>query len=169
MYLQQLIGNVFSELEEALLQMDNESYRAPRQQLFNSSIGQHVRHIIELFQALLAGYENGTVSYDKRKRDIEIETDMRFALALMHGIADNIQREDKPLKIETSFEGGNLLLIDSNFVRELLYNLEHTIHHMALIRVGLNELGYIVVPDKFGVAPSTIQYRKNVYSNVSAV
>ena len=48
----------------------------------------------------------------------------------------------------------------TNYYREIAYNLEHTIHHMALIRVGLRELGDIAVDDSYGVASSTLKYRK---------
>jgi len=50
--------------------------------------------------------------------------------------------------------------IPSNYYRELAYNLEHTIHHMALIRVGVNEVSSIELPVEFGVAYSTVKYRK---------
>jgi hypothetical protein len=50
--------------------------------------------------------------------------------------------------------------VSTNYYREVIYNLEHTIHHMALIRVGINELGNIDLPKDFGVAPSTIKYKQ---------
>jgi hypothetical protein len=50
--------------------------------------------------------------------------------------------------------------IPTNYYREVAYNLEHTIHHMALIRVGVNEVSSIVLPDQFGVAYSTIKYKE---------
>jgi hypothetical protein len=52
------------------------------------------------------------------------------------------------------------ITISTNYYREIAYNLEHTIHHMALIRVGLNEVSGIQLPDDFGVASSTVKHRK---------
>ena len=48
----------------------------------------------------------------------------------------------------------------SSFERELLYCLDHAIHHQALIKIGLKELhlSHLVSPD-FGVAYSTLRYR----------
>ena len=55
---------------------------------------------------------------------------------------------------------GEELRIDSNYFRELLYNLEHCIHHQALIKVAILQLGHLHVNENFGVARSTIEYRK---------
>jgi hypothetical protein len=160
MYLQQIIEDAFTDLEGVLLQLSNEQYTAKSTHLFNATIGQHVRHIIELFQCLVNGYETGVANYDKRKRDITIENDTTTALLVMRDILYGINKAPKPLMVEASFGMPNeTIIIESNFTRELVYNLEHTIHHMALIRVGINELTDIVVSEKFGVAPSTIQHR----------
>jgi hypoxanthine-guanine phosphoribosyltransferase len=43
--------------------------------------------------------------------------------------------------------------------RELLYNLEHCIHHQALIKVVVLQSSTVFVNDNFGVASSTIEYR----------
>jgi len=132
-----------------------------RSQHLNSSIGQHVRHTIELFQSLINGYEAGVVNYDNRKRDVTIETDKAVAIKMMHYILEAINRPSKKIVLEAGFgEDSDGILIESNFDRELAYNLEHAIHHMALIRVGINELTNIIVPEKFGVAPSTIKHRE---------
>ena len=50
--------------------------------------------------------------------------------------------------------------VKSSFERELLYCLDHAIHHQALIKIGLKELelSHLVSPD-FGVAYSTLRYR----------
>ena len=52
------------------------------------------------------------------------------------------------------------IVISTNYFRELVYNLEHTVHHMALIRVGINEVSAVKVPEEFGVASSTIKYKR---------
>jgi hypothetical protein len=50
--------------------------------------------------------------------------------------------------------------LDSNYYREVMYNLEHTIHHHALIKVGIEHFTSLQLPESFGVAPSTMQYRE---------
>jgi hypothetical protein len=55
-------------------------------------------------------------------------------------------------------EGENIS-ISSNYHRELLYNLEHCIHHQALLKVALLPMKNIKIDADFGVARSTVAYR----------
>ncbi len=159
MYLQNAIRQVFTELQDVLYQIDNEQY-FKRSHNLNSSIGQHMRHTIELFQALMSGYESGTVNYDKRKRDIVLETNKTAAIKALNDIALQLVHHNKDMVLEAAFGmQSERIIIETNFYRELAYNLEHAIHHMALIRIGLNELTDIKVSENFGVAASTIKYR----------
>lgn len=160
MYLSEVINNVLGELSESVMQMTDEEYCARSVQLSGATMGQHVRHIIELFQCLDSGYLSGVVNYEKRKRDIRIESDRFFALKCIRDINVSVRKEDKPLIVEASFgTDDKLVSVSASYYRELVYNLEHAIHHMALIRVGINELTNLILPETFGVAPSTIQYR----------
>ena len=162
MQIAQAIRNVFVQLHETLDKLTPEQYTAPSTSLFNATIGQHVRHIVELFQCLECGYETGLVNYEKRKRDKQIETDKELAIRLLHQISNHLIREDKKLQLEMSYDdvSHETVTVDSNYYREVIYNLEHTVHHMALIRVGVTELTTIALPEGFGVATSTIKHRE---------
>ena len=162
MQLQQAVNNVFVQLSACLDQLSQEQYVQPCNTLLNATIGQHVRHIIELFQCLEKGYDPGLVNYEKRKRDISIETDKLFASGLLNEVHNGLNRPNKELQLEACYDENvaNPICLATNFYREIAYNLEHTIHHMALIRVGINEVAEIELPAEFGVASSTIKYRK---------
>jgi hypothetical protein len=162
MQLQQAVNNVFVQLSATLEQLTQEQYVQPSRTLFNATIGQHVRHIIELFQCLQHGYETGLVNYENRKRDTRIESDKEFATGLLKEVYQGLNKEDKALTLEACYDehATDSLVIATNFYREVAYNLEHTIHHMALIRVGITEVSNIELPEEFGVASSTIKYRQ---------
>ena len=162
MQLQVAVNNVFVQLAETLNQLSQQEYVQPCSTLFKNTIGQHVRHIIELFQCLEAGYDKGLVNYEKRKRDLEIETNKEFASQLLQDIFQNLSRENKELVLEACYDehSPKPITISTNYHREIAYNLEHTIHHMALIRVGINEVSTIELPEDFGVASSTVKFRK---------
>src|SRR5687768_5540901 len=162
MMLKQSIQHVFVQLSETLNQLSDGEYVQPSKVLLNATIGQHVRHIIELFQCLEKGYANGVVNYEKRKRDGEIETNKELASSLLKDIYQNIERSNKEIVLEAEdyCDTTRIVSIPSNYYRELAYNLEHTIHHMALIRVGVNEVSSLVLPEEFGVAYSTVKYHQ---------
>jgi hypothetical protein len=162
MMLKQPIQHVFVQLSETLKQLSNEEYVQPSQILLRATIGQHVRHIIELFQCLEKGYDDGLVNYEKRKRDYQVETNKELASLLLKEIYQNIERPNKEIILEAEdyCDSMEIVQIPSNYYRELAYNLEHTIHHMALIRVGINEVSSVVLPEEFGVAYSTVKYRQ---------
>jgi len=162
MQLQQAVNSIFVQLADSLGQLSPPQYSQGCTTLFNNTIGQHVRHIIELFQCLESGYEPGIVNYEKRKRDKEIETDKELAGRLLLNIHRGLNKPNKTLTLEASYDEHvtDTIAIETNYFREIAYNLEHTIHHMALIRVGITEITNIQLPADFGVASSTIKYRK---------
>ena len=47
----------------------------------------------------------------------------------------------------------------STIVREPQFLLSHTVHHVALIST-MNSISNIATPEKFGIAPSTLAYRR---------
>lgn len=137
---------------------DQVAYTSPCTELSDGTIGQHTRHIIELYQCLIAGYDTGVVNYDARKRNKLYENDKEEAIAVIKQIQDGLAKPDRQLNVICGAE--DPVTISSNYNREVLYNLEHCIHHQALIRVALIAADSVAVSDEFGVAPSTIQYRK---------
>ncbi|HXB30997.1 MAG TPA: hypothetical protein VNW49_14315 [Puia sp.] len=162
MDLQKAVRQVFLQLSDSLELLDKDQYNYSCKNLSGNTIGQHVRHIIEMFLCLENGYQSGVVDYEKRERDFLIETDKNFAAALLKEIILQISKENKSIYMLAYYndQGDEPEKINSNYFREIAYNLEHTIHHMALIRIGLRELGDIPVDDSYGVASSTIKYRQ---------
>lgn len=157
-YLVNNITDVLKQLEVAIRSLPLGIYHTKSAVLSGASIGAHVRHTIELYQELLTGYDNGIVNYDNRKRDYNIETDYVLAQSCLQNIINKIGKENRVLELQIGATSDGVL-IESNYYRELLYNMEHTIHHMALIRIGIEDLTDIRLPSTFGVASATIIYR----------
>jgi hypothetical protein len=98
------------------------------------------------------------VNYDKRERNVLIQTDMNYAIHHILEIKNNLEKENKNIELQQVIDGEKIR-IQSNYYRELLYNLEHCIHHQALIKVAILKCENITVDANFGVARSTIEYR----------
>lgn len=162
MQLQSSIHHVLQQLNASLEQLREDQFTMPATLLTGATIGQHVRHIIEGFLCLSLGYESGVVNYEKRKRDRRIETNKELACSLLAGIAHNLDLPDKALLLEANYQeySSKEMLISTTYYRELLFNLDHAIHHMAMIRIGIAEFSDMELPAGFGVATSTIKYQQ---------
>ncbi len=156
------IQDLFIQIDKIIHLLPNEVYTKKSNLLHNASIGQHVRHIIELYIELNNGYESGIINYELRKRDLRIETDIQFSSNTIATIVQQLNKPNKALQlvIDYSFTNTSKMIVDTNYLRELIYNLEHTVHHMALIRVAIKEFTNIKLDTSFGVAVSTLKYHK---------
>jgi hypothetical protein len=153
------INNSLEELVDLLNQLSEKEYSSSCFELSGASIGEHTRHIVEMFQCLNQNYDLGIVNYDKRERNVLIQTNTDFAVQMILDVKNSIQKEDKKLELQQMIDG-IAIKIQSNYNRELLYNLEHCIHHQALIKVAILKFENVAVNENFGVARSTVEYRK---------
>jgi uncharacterized damage-inducible protein DinB len=154
---------ILQQLIDLLQQLSEQTYQQPLEVFEGNSIGQHVRHVTEFYTCLLQGLPQQRVNYDKRARNYLIEQQPAVAMEILQMALLDLSavRADTPLTLETAFGQEALVEVPSSFLRELIYLIEHAIHHMALIRIGLHGLPVVIAPD-FGVAPSTVHYRQSL-------
>jgi uncharacterized damage-inducible protein DinB len=156
---------ILDQLADLVQQVDAADFAKASATLSNSTVGQHLRHTLEFFICFEQGYEQGVINYDKRQHDKLIESDKFIALATIKRIVGFVQnlRENKILKLEVSYDthSNEFVTIDTNATRELVYNIEHAVHHMAIMKIGIREIAaYVKLPADFGVAASTVRYKE---------
>ena len=146
---------------EALNKLTDVEYAEPVTLIGGSSVGGHTRHTIEFLLELLAGYNSGTVNYDLRKRDMVLETHVTAATETINRIVAHLPEADRALNLHTCYGEGDIQpnITATSYQREVIYNIEHVVHHMALIRVVLVTHFQKTVPPEFGVASSTLKYK----------
>ena len=152
------IHKSLNELIDLLNQLSQIEYSKSCPDLSNATIGEHTRHIIEMFQCLENQCDSGIVNYDNRMRNIRIQTDTLFAIENIVTIQINLDKKNINLELLQVIDSEEIR-IASNYHRELLYNLEHCIHHQALIKVAVLQCETVKIDPNFGVARSTIEYR----------
>jgi hypothetical protein len=153
------ITEQLKSLSNLLLLLNDKQYNQKIAFLGNASIGGHSRHIIELLKCATDGYHTGTVDYLNRVRNLAIETDKLAAMQELSLMASQLIQPDKKLKlIVESDEVSVANYVTTTYFREIVYNAEHAIHHLALIRVALREMKLEIVGNDFGMAYSTIKY-----------
>ena len=154
------------QLKDLLQNIKTNDYTSTTEILSGSSIGQHIRHILEFYLLLVSSSFSGTISYDKRQRDKQIEGSPQFAIKTINRLLKGIETLDlaQEVKFKGDFtkDGSQDNFMSSSVGRELAYCIEHSIHHQAIIKAGLINLGLAgLTKDNFGVAYSTIRYREN--------
>ncbi len=156
---------ILDQLSDVIHQMEKKDFARPSAALSNSTIGQHTRHTLEFFICLEKGFKMGVVNYDKRDHNELIESDKFIALNTIRKITEFIksQEEDQKLSLEVGYDRNSdrSVTVGTNYFRELIYNIEHAVHHMAIMKIGLREVApYVSFPSDFGIAVSTIRHQE---------
>jgi uncharacterized damage-inducible protein DinB len=155
--------SIIRQLSQLLTQLSEEQFIQPLSCMAQNSIGKHVRHVIECYQCLFQGIEIDLVDYDKRERNIRIETDKVFALQILEALSIAIMNlEEKLIQLQVTYSD-NSTLVQTSVKRELAYNVEHTVHHLAIIKMGINvAFPSVEIPENVGVASSTLRYQSQL-------
>lgn len=165
---------VLTQLHRLALSLSTTQYTMPLDLLGGNTIGKHYRHIIEFYQCLMRDAE--VVNYDKRLRNTDIENSPVIANSIIEEIVTQLNAEkiaDRQLFYNADFSetGTEAICVTTSFGRELAYNIEHAMHHMAILQMVVkNYFKDIELEEGFGVAASTLRYQQqnHVHSNISA-
>lgn len=162
---QEACKTILNQLADLVQHIQPADFCQPVATLSNSTIGQHLRHTLEFFICFEKGFEKGVINYDKRAHDKLIESDKYLALAAIHRIQEFVDQHgsEKSVILEVGYDMSidDFVTIETNFMRELVYNIEHAVHHMAIMKIGIKEVApYIQLPFDFGVAASTIRHKE---------
>ena len=127
-----------------------------------SPIGKHVRHILDHFWSMEVGLQTGVIDYTMRHRNTAIESDAEIAHNATEKLIawlDTLPSDNQPLEVvnEISVTSEETITTPTNVDRELIYLINHTLHHVAYASLVAN-LHDIEIPQYLGVAPATATY-----------
>lgn len=141
-----------------------EEYQSELKPNFPSSIGAHIRHIIDHFLAIQSGLSAGHIDYNKRHRQNQIEQFPQLAIEQLQSIVrwiseltDEVRESKIQVTTEIDISHTKSASCESTIERELIFVTSHAIHHYALIRIICNLLDK-QIPEFFGYAPATITH-----------
>ncbi|MBO0322265.1 hypothetical protein J0X14_08160 [Muricauda sp. CAU 1633] len=156
-----------NQLRGILVQLTDEQFAEKLSIMEGASIGSHTRHVLEFYNCLFNAIEQGELCYDRRQRDKEMEVSVNKCISSIDGISEILQSgpKDFQLLLTADFsldeESGQKIATQTTYHRELLYNIEHMVHHLAIIRIGVKSMPFPVhFDDTVGVAASTIRNKK---------
>lgn len=138
-------------------------FTRPSPELGGGTIGQHARHVIDHYLAILSGAS--PIDYDNRKRNTPVEVDAAAAADAFASARSALASLDeealgKAVRVRVMLTGdGREAVLESTFARELFFAGHHAVHHYAMMRAIAVGLGREVEPC-FGRAPSTVNHER---------
>jgi hypothetical protein len=163
MHLREACCQILDQLTEVTRQLDDGEYNKPSKLLSSATFGQHLRHTLEFFFCLEKGLHKNIVNYDRRERDEWVEQNRLAGLDALERVRGFVTLlKEGHVKLEVGYDPASdrTILVDSNVHRELIYNIEHAVHHMAIMKIGLRDVApHVSIPAEFGVAASTLRHK----------
>jgi hypothetical protein len=155
-----IIGSTINTLRKTNILLDelsNEQLSNCSVPPYYSSIGSHIRHILDFYDCILS-IEEDIVDLTNRKRDESVERYTESANIYLESVIERIK--DIPLELNKEINviddlGMGKIEIKYTFSSLLAQANSHTIHHYAIINYILNGLNLEFKDEQFGLNPTT--------------
>ena len=128
---------------------------------YHSSIGLHVRHVLDIFSCVFNGLEHNFVDFSLRERNKFAEQQTSVGIEYFETIIHQlktVKKEDFNIKIKVSDDMGLGNEIAVCTIGSLLMQAHsHAIHHYASIGYLIYQLGIELPEVDFGFNPTTVK------------
>ncbi len=125
---------------------------------YYSSIGSHIRHILDFYDCILNSNLDNTVDLTDRKRDTDVETKCSCAIEYLNAIISKLTNLNVDMN-KTIFVIDDLGLgkikMPYTYSALLAQANSHTIHHYAIIYYIIDSLSITITDSSFGYNPTT--------------
>ena len=132
---------------------------------YYSSIGVHMRHILDVFDCIIEGLPSGNINLINRNRNQSAENFTKNGIAYFEAIINKIQllKNENFDKIVYVTDDLGLGVITANYTLGgiLIQAHSHAIHHFASVGYIISQLGIQLPDDDFGFNPTTPRVVKN--------
>ncbi|CED72412.1 hypothetical protein ACU5DF_20490 [Aliivibrio wodanis] len=162
-----VISGCIDELQQGLQLLNNISdrdYTHLASPYVDSSIGEHFRHILDLFYAIRTAQDEEAINYNNRRRGHLIETNKELAIKELNSIIQWLNllpqqylTRSISLITEVCPYVTQSHAMKSSIEREITFASLHASHHYALMKV-ITRLLNINTISTFGYAPTTSSF-----------
>ncbi len=142
-----------------LNEIDLETYRNDSIGPYYSSIGSHVRHILDFFDCIISGLDTNNIDLTSRKRDENLSTNINAAIDFIYELQKTLTsfidvNTDYLVHVTDNLGQGNVT-VDYTLESILAHANSHAVHHYASIGYILSRLGVEIKISGFGYNPTT--------------
>ncbi|MGB1268886.1 MAG: hypothetical protein ACPG45_04055 [Flavobacteriaceae bacterium] len=126
---------------------------------FYSSIGVHIRHILDFYTSIFNGIDSNLIDLSNRERNSVIESDIIYAKAKIKTVLAQLDTFST-YELEGSYNltddlGMGKVTIPTNLYAILVQANSHTIHHYAIISQLLYTYDIVIADKTFGYNPTS--------------
>lgn len=126
---------------------------------YYSSIGNHIRHVLDVFACIFDGLEEGVVDLSKREKDVLAETKRNIGLRYFEIIISKLNnlKENSFQKKITVYDdlGCGKISAEYTLGSLLMQAQSHAIHHFATIGYIIEQLKISLPIKDFGYNPTS--------------
>lgn len=156
-----IIQSTLKTLQKSQILLDNlcnDQLRDSSVSPYYSSIGSHIRHILDFYECLLLNSDGNKIDLTARSRNKSVESDCSCAQDYLNLVIGKLRA--------TSFDINDTVLVIDDLglgKTEILYTYgallaqanSHTIHHYAIMNYIFDSLGIEMKDSEFGYNPTT--------------
>ena len=160
------LGNMLRDFYDVCNRVPRDIYNTAQNN--NSSIGAHMRHSLEFIQIIVEQAESGTIDYESRIRNTIYESDPEAAkigfakiIQQLTSLIDDMGANKVVEVMETPGFGIEKIPVASSLGREVLFGIQHSIHHFAVVKI-LAANNDIEFSKDFGVTSATQAHNKKL-------
>ncbi len=151
--------NTLYKSKNLLIELNDNSYCCKEVGPYYSSVGSHIRHVLDFYKCIFKGLDSKHVNLTLRDRDKVVENDCNCAISEIEAIAKKIKDLNSLdlnvlLDVEDNLGDGNITL-QYTLGALLAQANSHTIHHYAIIAYIMDRLDVEIKDENFGYNPTT--------------
>ena len=126
---------------------------------YYSSIGIHMRHILDVFNCIFEGIESGEIDLSARQRNELAETKVMIGLNYFDQIISQLKEVspedlDKMVRVKDDL-GLGMITANYTLAAAFIQAHSHAIHHFASIGYIISQMGINLPDGDFGYNPTT--------------
>lgn len=158
-------AGLLDQCEVLLGAVNDETYGHPSRLLQGGTIGKHLRHTLDHYQAIVGRTGAEPIDYDHRERGVAVESDRTAARGQISSLRAGLDRlegtggQDVRVRVMIAADGREAVL-RSTIAREVAFATHHGIHHVAMMKAIAGEMG-VELAEEIGKAPSTVNFERS--------
>lgn len=126
---------------------------------YYSSIGTHMRHVLDVFSCIFNGLDVNNIDFSDRKRNVRAEEEIEEGLKYFEEVLSNLHhlnlKDLQKLINVTDDLGLGSVTVQYTLGAALVQAHSHAIHHFASVGYIIYQLGIQLPDEDFGYNPTT--------------